>query len=667
MKKVLVIGATGAMGSYLVPELVSLGYSVVGVSLDEKVSVHPNVRYVRGNAKDKEFLSALLSERYDGIVDFMGYGAREFLDYYELLLSRTDHYIFLSSCRVYDDKEVPVKESSPRLIDSSEDEELKEAREDYCISKAIEEDTLVASPFSNWTVVRPATTYSTMRLQLVTLEFNNTVGRALFGKKVVLPIEAKDKPATLSWGGDVAKMLARILFKEEAKREFYNVCSAEWRTWGEIAEYYRELAGLEAVWVDKEDYLAIIDPEKRKPYRWQLEYARLFRRITDNSKVLKLTGLKQEDMMPLYDGLKLEIANTPKSYTPPKVNNIGVRMDEYLLEHGYTKKTMKAMLVDGNKNLVWTDVDMPSPKSDEFLVRIHAAALNRADLLQREGKYPSPEGCPPWMGLEIAGEIVGAGDNALKLSDWRVGDKVCALLGGGGYAEYVAVKHDMLMPVPKGLSMVEAASLPEAYATSYLNLFIEGHLEEGKCAFIPAGASGLASVAIPMAKAFGARVITSVISEEIKEKIKHLGADVIINSSVESVEDVLRAEEEKGEPVFVSMDCLSGETLGKSLPYMARGGYWIVISTLAGTETNIPLRPLLTKGLHLVGSMLRNRTPEFKAYILSELVEKVWPKLESGQIKPSIYKVLPIERAEEAHAILVRGENIGKVVLTVIK
>ena len=209
--------------------------------------------------------------------------------------------------------------------------------------------------------------------------------------------------------------------------------------------------------------------------------------------------------------------------------------------------------------------------------------------------------------------------------------------------------------------------MPEAYATSYLNLFIEGHLEEGKCAFIPAGASGLASVAIPMAKAFGARVITSVLSEEIKEKIKHLGADVIINSSVESVEDVLRAEEEKGEPVFVSMDCLSGETLGKSLPYMARGGYWIVISTLAGTETNIPLRPLLTKGLHLVGSMLRNRTPEFKAYILSELVEKVWPKLESGQIKPSIYKVLPIERAEEAHAILIRGENIGKVVLTVIK
>ena len=170
-----------------------------------------------------------------------------------------------------------------------------------------------------------------------------------------------------------------------------------------------------------------------------------------------------------------------------------------------------------------------------------------------------------------------------------------------------------------------------------------------------------------MAKAFGAKVITSVLSDEIAEKIKSLGADVIINSTAQSVEDILKAEEENGTPVNVSMDCLSGETLGKSLPFMARGGYWIVISTLAGIETTVQLRPLLTKGLHLVGSMLRNRTPELKAFILSELVEKVWPKIESGIIKPSIYKVLPIEQAEEAHAILQRSENVGKVVLRVCK
>ena len=323
---------------------------------------------------------------------------------------------------------------------------------------------------------------------------------------------------------------------------------------------------------------------------------------------------------------------------------------------------MKAILIDENKNLVWSEVAEPVIKDDEVLVKIHAAALNRADLLQRQGKYPSPPGCPEWMGLEVAGVIEKVGS---MVTNWKIGDQVCALLGGGGYAEYVAVKYDMLMPIPKGLSMVEAAALPEAYATSYLNLFIEGHLEAGKTAFIPAGASGLASVAIPMAKAFGARVITSVLSDKIAEKIKPLGADVIINSTTQCVEEILKTEEENGTPVSVSMDCLSGETLGKSLPYMARGGYWIVISTLTGIETTVKLRPLLTKGLHLVGSMLRTCTPDFKAYILAELVKTVWPKIDSGMIKPSIYRVLPIAEAEAAHAILERSENVGKVVLIV--
>ena len=327
---------------------------------------------------------------------------------------------------------------------------------------------------------------------------------------------------------------------------------------------------------------------------------------------------------------------------------------------------MKAMLIDEKKNLVWSDVPDPEIKPDEVLVRIHAAALNRADLLQREGKYPSPAGCPEWMGLEIAGEILEIGETAAKESRWRTGDAVCALLGGGGYAEYVAVRYDMLMPVPKGLSMVEAAALPEAYATSYLNLFWEGHLQPGQTAFIPAGASGLASVAIPMAKAFGARVITSVLSREIAARITNLGADRILISTEEDVAAALAEEEKNGTPVSVSMDCLSGETLGKSLPYMARGGYWVVISTLAGIETTVQLRPLLTKGLHLVGSMLRNRTPQMKAAILAELVERVWPKIEDGSIKPSIYKVLPMAEAEAAHAILQRSENIGKVVLRVV-
>ena len=198
-----------------------------------------------------------------------------------------------------------------------------------------------------------------------------------------------------------------------------------------------------------------------------------------------------------------------------------------------------------------------------------------------------------------------------------------------------------------------------------MNLFYEGHLKKGQTAFIPAGASGLASAAIPMAKLFGARVITSVLSDEIAEKIKNLGADIIINSSKQKVSETLKAEEESGHPINMAMDCLCGKDLGESLPYMAENGYWVIISTLAGVETKINLRPILTKGLHIVGSMLRKRSSEEKARLLKEMTKKLWPKLESGEIKPSVYKVLPIENAADAHAILEKGENVGKVVLTV--
>ena len=328
MKKVLVVGATGAMGKYLVPELDALGYEVVGLTLDDVVSDSKNVTFVKGNAMDKAFLQELLKEKFDGIVDFMSYNMTNFYEFVELYLQNTEHYIFLSSCRVFDDKEIPVKESSPKLLYSSNDERLKQSQ-DYCIVKAKQEQYLIDSSYDNWTIVRPATTYGTMRLQLVTLEFPNTVARALQGKKVVVPLQAKDKPATRSWGGDVAKMIARIMFKAEAKRENYNVCSAESKTWGEIADYYKELVGLETVWVDKEDYLSILDPAISDWVRWQLEYARLFHRISDNSKILKLTGLKQEDMMPLKKGLEMEIANIPKGYVPQS-NPIGERMDAYL-------------------------------------------------------------------------------------------------------------------------------------------------------------------------------------------------------------------------------------------------------------------------------------------------------------------------------------------------
>lgn len=325
---------------------------------------------------------------------------------------------------------------------------------------------------------------------------------------------------------------------------------------------------------------------------------------------------------------------------------------------------MKAILVNADRELCWSDVPYPELSKEKVIIRVYAAALNRADLLQRKGAYPSPAGWPEWMGLEVAGVIESLGEDAAK-GPWKTGDKVCALLGGGGYAEYVAVPVDMIMPIPDGLSFTEAASLPEAYATCYLNLFIEGRFIPGETVYFPAGASGLASVGIPMAKAFGAYVITSVQTDEHKKRIAHLGADVVVDTSSENVVDVIRYEAEHGHPIDLAIDCLAGEVIGQVFPYVSEGCRWVLISTLAGVETRIPLRSVLTKGISLKGSMLRKRSVKEKADILFALTQKVWPKLESGELKISIDRVFPITEAAAAHAVLERGENVGKVVLKV--
>ena len=326
---------------------------------------------------------------------------------------------------------------------------------------------------------------------------------------------------------------------------------------------------------------------------------------------------------------------------------------------------MKAILVNDDRSLRWDDVPNPIPGNDDCLVKIEAAALNRADLMQREGDYPPPEGCPEWMGLEIAGTIVEIADGVKEKSNWKIGDKVCALLGGGGYAEYVNVKYDMLMPIPKNCSMVEAAAIPEAFATAYLNLFIEGKIKEGDTLLMNAGASGLASVIIPMAKAFGIRVITTVLTEEIANNIKHLNADRIVVTTKENIAEVLKEELENGHPVDVAIDCLGGEIMGKCIHYLRHGARWIMIAALAGTKTEIDLKNIYVRNVRIIGSTLRSRTPEVKAQILADLVKNVWPKVETGEIKPTIYKTLPIQEAEAAHDILYKGQNIGKVVLTV--
>ena len=326
---------------------------------------------------------------------------------------------------------------------------------------------------------------------------------------------------------------------------------------------------------------------------------------------------------------------------------------------------MKAILVNEDKSLRWDNVADPVLGNDDCLVKIEAAALNRADLMQREGDYPPPAGCPEWMGLEIAGTIVEIAEGAKEKSNWKIGDKVCALLGGGGYAEYANVKYDMLMPVPKNCSMIEAAAIPEAFATAYLNLFIEGNIKENDTLLMNAGASGLASVIIPMAKAFGIRVITTVLTEKIANNIKHLNADRVVVTTKEDIAEVLKEELENGHPIDVAIDCLGGEIMGKCIHYLRHGARWIMIAALAGTKTEIDLKNIYVRNVRIIGSTLRSRTPEVKAQILADLVQNVWPKVETGEVKPTIYKVLPIQEAEAAHDILYKGQNIGKVVLTV--
>jgi len=318
---------------------------------------------------------------------------------------------------------------------------------------------------------------------------------------------------------------------------------------------------------------------------------------------------------------------------------------------------MNVIRVGENQSLSWTAAPDPKPVAREVVIDVHATAVNRADLLQREGKYPPPPGWPEWMGLEVAGTVAALGPECS--GRWRVGDRVCALLGGGGYAEEVVADEGLLMPVPAGLGMEEAASLPEVFATSWLNLVHEAGLRAGETLFVQAGGSGLGLAAIQIAKLLGAKVITTVGSDEKGERIRPFGPDVIVNHNTDSLAEIFDRY-----PVDVALDCVGGEALAECLPKMARGGRWVLIATLGGEYANLSLRPLLKGGLRLIGSTLRSRTLEEKAAILRELAKEVWPEIESGRIKPFVHETLPITEADAAHQILKRRENIGKVVLT---
>lgn len=324
---------------------------------------------------------------------------------------------------------------------------------------------------------------------------------------------------------------------------------------------------------------------------------------------------------------------------------------------------MKAIVIDKQTHeLSYEEVADPVLKAGEVLIETHAAAINRADLLQREGSYPPPPGCPEWPGLEVSGVVKAVGEGCKK---WKIGDKVCALLGGGGYAEYVAAPENMVMPIPKGLSFAEAAAIPEVYMTAYLNLFHVGQAKAGETLLMNAGASGLASAVIPMAKAFGLRVITTVLGAKKAEEVEYLHADRVVDTTKENIAEVLKKEEENGTPVNLAIDCLAGESLGRCLKYVARGCRWIQIASLAGDISAVDFKNIYVKNIRIIGSTLRSKTLEEKGRLLGELTQKTWKKFESGEIKVKVYKTFPIERADEAQQVLYRGENVGKVVLIV--
>ncbi len=326
---------------------------------------------------------------------------------------------------------------------------------------------------------------------------------------------------------------------------------------------------------------------------------------------------------------------------------------------------MHAMLLGADGHLVWSEVANPIIKENEVLLEVYAAGVNRADLLQKAGTYPPPPGWPNYFGLEAAGVIAKVGKNVASEGKWKVGDRVCALLGSGGYAEYVAVPEELLMPIPKGLSTVDAAGLPEVYGAAYLFLFLEGNLRSGDTILVTAGASGLASVMIPMAKAFGARVITTVLNDELAEKIAHLPADIVVNTSREKLSDVMKAELDAGHGVDITVDCLGGSDVGECMPYMNFDGRWIMIATLADDFTNVNMRSMYARRTRLIGTNLRSRTPEQKKKLLTDMTDILWPKVESGEVRPTIYRVFPMSEAEQAQDLMQSGKTAGKLILVV--
>ena len=330
MKKALILGGTGVMGEYLTRYLYDMGFKLDVFSLDDRESKQ-NLTYIKANAKDKATVAEYLKNDYDAVIDFMMYNTKEFTDTYKMFLDNTEQYVYLSSYRVYADDN-PIRETSPRLLDVSPDKHYL-ASDDYSLYKARGEDLLINSGKKNWTAVRPTITYSDQRLQLVTLEGNTVINRSRQGKPVVLPADALKAQTTMSFAGDVSKMIARLVLNKDAYGETYTTATAEHQSWETIAGYYKEIIGLKYIPVSTEEFLSIRSDEEFDPYRWKLIYDRFYDRVIDNTKILNATGMKQSELMPIKEGLTRCIAALDSSKTFGNME-YSDRMDAFLQAKG---------------------------------------------------------------------------------------------------------------------------------------------------------------------------------------------------------------------------------------------------------------------------------------------------------------------------------------------
>ncbi len=303
----------------------------------------------------------------------------------------------------------------------------------------------------------------------------------------------------------------------------------------------------------------------------------------------------------------------------------------------------------------------PNPKETEVLIKVAAAGINRPDIMQRKGLYPPPEGSTDIPGLEISGTVIEQGKQVTKIN---IGDKVCALVTGGGYAEYCLADENLCLPLPDGFSLVQAAAIPETFFTVWSNIFDRANLVAGETLLVHGGTSGIGTTAIQLAKSFGAEIFVTAGTDDKCQFCQQLGADAAINYKKEDfVEEISIITEKNG--VNVILDIIGGDYFPRNLKCLAEEGKLVQIAIQNGAKSEINLLPIMLKRLTITGSTLRSREISFKTRIAKQLLKNVWPLFESGKIKPVIYTTFPLTEASKAHELIESSQHIGKIVLTI--